>query len=675
MKNLIKSIFVVCLSIYFMTNCGDENNPEGPGGTNADINGVWIADEVINGNCQGSNYPEYKTELFIVEQNGDNVTFTVIGDIEGISATISSNTVSWQTTDTAGDEVFITNFSGTISTDNKTITGSATWTWTDNNTGYSCSGTTIVTARKAQTTVFNVNGKWQGNWQSDGGHLQGTFQANIIQDNSILTGTIDIPGVFISAKDLKGILSGEEIIFGDIDDEILFSGLIESTADSASGDYSSEYLVDTGSWQAFKTSDSLDKQIVVLDSVALNANCTGDITFDGTDFWCLSQTDKIYRISTSSGIVDSIEVPGSYPEGLAFDGNQLLVGDGGWGLSKIFKLDLSGTSVFSSPGSGNISGLAFDGTNLWAANDDYSQPKIYKMRNNGTVIDSFNCPGDMLGGLTFDGNYLRLAAWENGTTNIHRIELNGNVIDSFEAPSFTPGGLTHDGTNLWYVTSNDSIAQLNETGNIISKFIIPGGGTISEYDLTFDGTNLWLVTEDLGEYKIIQISTTGTLLKTIDWSGNGADGLTFDGTNLILADYVTEKIYALNPNEGNLFDYPNTNSINFLTTDGATLWSLDKYNEVVTQFDFSGNSSGSFITSMANPKGLVYDGTDLWIVNGFVNFEKLLKLDVSGNVLAEYTSTQYLQEPIAMTYDGTNLWYLGGSYWQGNYKLYKIEIQ
>ena len=675
MKNLIRDLFIVCLSIFTMINCNNESNPEGPGGTNSDINGIWIADEVINGNCQGSNYPEYQTELFSVEQNDGNVTFTIIGENDGIAAIISGNTVSWQTTETDGDEVIVTSFSGTVSADKKSISGSATWTWTNNNSGYSCNGTTTILARKTESPSFTVNGKWQGAWLSDGGFLQGTFEANINQVNSLLSGTIDIPGVFFSAKELKGVISGEEIIFGDIDDEILFSGIVESTADSASGNYFSDALDDSGSWQCWKTSDSLDKHIVVLDSIELTGNCTGDITFDGTDFWCLSQTEKIYRISVTAGIVDSIDVPGRYPEGLAFDDNQIIIGDGAWGMGKLFKLDLSGRSVISSPGSGNITGLANDGTYLWTANDDYSNKYIYKLNNSGAVLDSFNCPGDILGGLTFDGNYLRLAAWESGTTRIYRIDVNGNIIDSFIVPSFIPGGLTYNGTDLWYVISSDSIARIDNSGNIISKFKAPGDQFSNGYDLAFDGNDLWHVRGSMGDYKIYQIDLFGTVISTIDWPGIGAKGLTFDGTDLRMSDYVTEKIYVINSAGDNFFDYPNSNDINYLTTDGTNLWGLDKSSEVVTQFDYSGTSISSFITSMTNPKGLVYDGSDLWMANGFVYFEKLTKTDISGTVIAEYTSVQNLLEPIALTFDGNNLWYLGGEFWSNNYKLYKLGIQ
>jgi hypothetical protein len=675
MKNLMRNLLISCLSIFTMINCNNDSNPEGPGGTNADISGIWIADQVTNGNCQGSNYPEYQTELFSVEQNGGNVTFTVIGENDGITAIISGNSVSWQTTDTDGDEVMVTNFSGTISADKKSITGSATWTWTDNNTGYSCNGTTTVNARKAESPSFSVNGKWQGAWLSDSGFLQGTFEANINQVNSQLSGTIDIPRIFFSSKELKGVVSGEEIIFGDIDDEILFSGFVESTSDSASGNYFYKAIDDNGSWQGWKTSDSLDKHIVVLDSIELTSNCSGDITFDGTDFWCISQTDKIYRISLTAGIVDSIDVPGMFPEGLAYDGNHLIIGDDPWGLGKLFKLEVSGESVFSSPGSGNVSGLAYDGTNLWTANDDYSNKYIYKLNNRGAVLDSFNCPGDILGGLTFDGNYLRVATWESGTARIYRIDINGNIIDSFIAPSFSHGGLTYEGTSLWYVISSDSIAQIDNSGNIVSKFKAPGDQFSTGYDLAFDGTSLWHVRSNMGNYILYQMDLSGTVISTIDWPGNGANGLTYDGTDLRMSDYVTEKIYTINSAGENFIDYPNSNNINFLTTDGTNLWSLDKSIEVVTKFDYSGSANSSFITSMTNPKGLVYDGSDLWMANGFVYFEKLTKTDISGTVLAEYTSTQNLFEPIALTYDGNNLWYLGGEFWSNNYKLYKLGTQ
>jgi len=675
MKSIIKCSIAVGLIMFLVSACSDSNSPSEPNGNIPDLSGIWIADEIITGNCPDEDYPINQTELFSVEQQGSNITFTIIGDNDGIAATIQSTNVTWQHTETYGTETFVNNFSGTVSADGKTISGSASWTWTNNSSGNSCSGTTSVIARKAEKPSINIQGKWQGTWISDEGQLQGTFEVNLTQETSMLTGTIDIPGAFFSAMNLKGVLSGSEIIFGDIDDEILFSGIMQLSGDSASGDYISEYLDDAGSWQAWKTSDSLDKQIIVLDSISVNSNFDSDITFDGSNVWCLSQSEKIYKISPVLGLIDSIEVPGNYPQGLAFDGSQLLVGDGAWASSKIYRINLDGSSVISAPGSGNITGLTYDGTYLWAADDDYSGPKIYKLTNEGVIVNSFNCPGEILGGLTFDGTNLRLASMTSGNSSIYRISLTGTILNSFAAPSFFPGGLTYDGSNLWYVIDSDSIAKLDDSGNIISKFLIPGDTYDTYHDLASDGTNLWLVTSNMGENSIKKISTTGTLLNTYNWSGDGASGIAFDGSNLRLADYITEKIYLLNPGYDTSIDFPNSNNINFLTTDGTTLWSMDISVNVITQFDYNGNSSATFTTSITEPKGLVYDGTNLWIANGFTTFEKLTQLDISGNVIAEYASILNLPGPIALTYDGTNFWYIGKNFWSNKTKLYKLGLQ
>ena len=100
-----------------------------------------------------------------------------------------------------------------------------------------------------------MNGTWNGSWRSSSGAWDGTFEVNITQDNSLLTGKISISEFFGESKDLMGVVSGNEIIFGDIESNILFSGELEPSADSASGSYYFEYFDNEGNW-----SDLVKKQ-------------------------------------------------------------------------------------------------------------------------------------------------------------------------------------------------------------------------------------------------------------------------------------------------------------------------------------------------------------------------------------------------------------------------------
>ncbi len=668
MKTACRHFFVISAIAFLLLSCSDDDNP-GSDVTASDLAGIWIVDQVINGNCRGSSYPQNETELFSASQDGNKLVLTNLGSQESIQVSISGQSVSWQITEKDDNDELETSFTGTVSSDLSKITGTANWVYTDKSSSYSCNGTTTINARKAKSTSLDVNGTWNGSWSSSSGILDGTFEVNITRDNSLLTGKISIPEIFGESKDLMGVVSGNEIIFGDIESNILFSGELESTADSASGSYYSEYFGDKGNWSASKNSGAVSSYLVVLDSIVLNQSFTGDITFDGTDFWAISLTQKIYRISTTLGIIDSMDVPGNYPQGLAYNGSKLVIGDGPWGLNKFFKLDPSGKTVVSLPNQNNVTGLTFDGANIWAISDDKI---ISKLDQYGKVISEIPCRGSFFSGLTYDGSNLHYSSFNMGKTYVYEVSVSGEYIDSIEVSGFFPGGLTYDGSNLWYINS-DSVVTIDNAGNITNQFMVPFE---NHKDMAYDGSNLWIVGNDFIDASINQLSVSGVLINTLKYPGQGATGLTFDGTFLRLADEVTDKIYSISLSGGDYFDRPSFDDINYLTIDeSGEFWGLNStYNQIV-HFNNDGSLLATLSSDVADAKGLAYDGSNLWVINGFTSLDKLSKLDANGQVMTSYSSLKTHPEPVALVYDGTNFWYLGGEFMSGEYKLYKLGIE
>ena len=665
MKTVYRHFFAICSIAFLLLSCSDDDNP-GSDVTASDLAGIWIVDQVINGNCRGSSYPQNETELFSASQDGNKLLLTNLGSKESIQVSISGQNVSWQITEKDDNDELETSFTGTVSSDLSKITGTANWVHTDKSSSYSCNGTTTINARKAKSTSLDVNGTWNGLWRSSSGAWDGTFEVNITRDNSLLTGKISIPEIFGESKDLMGVVSGNEIIFGDIEGNILFSGELEPSADSASGSYYSEYFGNEGNWSASKNSGAVSSYLVVLDSIVLNQSFTGDITFDGTDFWAISLTQKIYRISTTLGIIDSIDAPGNYPQGLAYNGSKLVIGDGPWGLNKFFKLDPSGKTVVSLPNQNNVTGLTFDGANIWAISDNKT---ISKLDQHGKVISEIPCRGNFFSGLTYDGNNLHYSSFNMGKTYVYEVSVSGEYIDSIEVSGLSPGGLTYDGSNLWYINS-DSVVTIDNAGNITNQFMVPFE---NHKDMAYDGSNLWIVGNDFMDASINQLSVSGVLINTLKYPGQRASGLTFDGTFLRLADEVTDKIYSISLSGGDYFDYPSSDDINYLTIDGSgEFWGLNyTYNQIV-HFNNVGSLLAILSSDVADAKGLAYDGSNLWVINGFTSLDKLSKLDANGQAIAEYSSDQKLVEPMALAYDGSHFWYLGGEFMSGEYKLYKL---
>ncbi|MCZ6779858.1 MAG: hypothetical protein O7F16_12960, partial [Acidobacteria bacterium] len=85
-----------------------------------------------------------------------------------------------------------------------------------------------------------------------------------------------------------------------------------------------------------------------------------------------------------------------------------------------------------------------------------------------------------------------------------------------------------------------SVPSLAATGDVISSFSAPG---TNPRGLTWDGTNLWLA--DSNTDLIYELTTTGTVLSSFATPSIEPTGLTWDGTNLWLSDTSTDRNYEL----------------------------------------------------------------------------------------------------------------------------------
>jgi len=93
-------------------------------------------------------------------------------------------------------------------------------------------------------------------------------------------------------------------------------------------------------------------------------------------------------------------------------------------------------------------------------------------------------------------------------------------------------------------------------------------------------------------------------------------GLTFDGTNLWVADRLTDTLYAVNPENGEVnLKLPASGFIpRGLAFDGSYLWAIDAENGTISQTDpESGITINMFDAPTRSPQGLTWDGQYLWI--------------------------------------------------------------
>ena len=241
-------IIISALLIFILDSCN--NDSSGPSGMN--ISGSWRIEETIDGNCAGKAYPYDEMDIVAIKQVGSSLTIVYSSLGTNFTGSLVGNTITFSGEYDEEDGTNTINFTGTLSENGTGFTGTATWTWSDGE--YSCSGTADVSATKVSQVITDIEGEWTGIWESDDGYTEGGFSVNINQTNTNLSGTISVPVMGMDNAELEGTFSGNSILFGDIEDEIVFYGVAESET-SLVGCYKLTSFNEEGTWSAEKVFD------------------------------------------------------------------------------------------------------------------------------------------------------------------------------------------------------------------------------------------------------------------------------------------------------------------------------------------------------------------------------------------------------------------------------------
>lgn len=110
------------------------------------------------------------------------------------------------------------------------------------------------------------------------------------------------------------------------------------------------------------------------------------------------------------------------------------------------------------------------------------------------------------------------------------------------------------------------------------------------------------------------------------------------------------------------FPAPGANPMG-LTWDGTCLWVSDPSTHLIYKLDTAGNVLDSLTSPVTFPTGLAWDGTNLWCASD--NLEKY-KLDTVGNVVSHHISGHGTDD---IAWDGTHLWQVS----HGENIIYKFD--
>ena len=215
---------------------------------------------------------------------------------------------------------------------------------------------------------------------------------------------------------------------------------------------------------------------------------TRSIVYDGYSLWVASATNDfaVTRVRASDGTILGKFGPGPAGPGLAFDGANIWVANGG-GLVKLRASD--GATVGTFPVNGGTTGPAFDGTYLWVSN--------------------------------------QLA------NTVSKLNPDGNVVGVFPSGGTSPGNIAFDGANIWVINFfSQNVTELRaKDGAMLGTFPLLG----FPLDIVFDGANMWISNLSVNSVTELRVCD-GANLGRFATGGHGAEGLAFDGANIWVAN-------------------------------------------------------------------------------------------------------------------------------------------
>jgi hypothetical protein len=242
---------------------------------------------------------------------------------------------------------------------------------------------------------------------------------------------------------------------------------------------------------------------------------------------------------------DSLSLPGTGPQGIAWDGSRFWVTD--WYGAYIFSVNPSDASVnnqFIVPSSvpREPAGVAWDGSNIWFV----------------------------------DGNALN----SPGSFSLFKLNpVNGTVINQYTLSTLSGRDLTWDGTNFWYVDfDNATLNKITTSGSSLSQFTAPHPHPTS---VEFANGSLYVCYSD---YNVIDSvnPATGALQSstTLPFGKTGASGIVWNGSSMWIISGTTlykAVIPSLGPN-GPIFSMPTqARMFGYSSTESGKSATLSRY--------------------------------------------------------------------------------------------------
>jgi len=264
-------------------------------------------------------------------------------------------------------------------------------------------------------------------------------------------------------------------------------------------------------------------------------------------------------------------------------------------------------------------GIAFDASgNLWIANQ--GDNTVTKVSPTGAIIGTFSAGTGPMGiAIDAGGN-----VWVNNFTgggSLTELNSSGTTIGTF-SPGGQPWEILFDASgNAWVVNNVNpgTVTELNASGTVLNTFN-PGSTSVSNVfprDMVIDSSqNVWLISNysAAGPRYITQLSSSGTVLQSINLATRMQGGAIDSSGNIWVCEYGSNAVAKLNP---------------------------------------QGTVLGTFTASISQPFGIAPDAFgNVWVTNQGTNM--LTELNPAGIALANY-SLSTTSDAVAIDGSG-NVW-------------------
>ncbi len=182
--------------------------------------------------------------------------------------------------------------------------------------------------------------------------------------------------------------------------------------------------------------------------------------------------------------------------------------------------------------------------------------------------------------------------------------------------------------------------------------------------LAFDDQGyLWIADWETDRLYQVDPLTLG-ILKALDLPGDGVDGATFLGGEMLVSFYKTNELVFVDLCDGSETGRWNApgNGVSDVSWDGTDLWMLEYEANRIHRLDPStGASLEWFPAPIDNPNGLAFDGTWFYMT-GNGDDPHLGRLDSSFSEVQRYTLPG--NDPRGVAWDGVEVWWSDAGVWK-----------